>query len=82
MTVDLDFSGKSVLVTGAASGIGAACAAWLAGHGAARLVLVDRDAAGLERLELACARADFAGDVADPTLWSASRPKPTGSTMP
>ena len=35
MTSDLDFSGKSVLVTGAASGIGAACVAWLAERGAA-----------------------------------------------
>jgi len=69
MAHDLDFSGKSVLVTGAASGIGAACAAWLCRHGAARLVLADRDAAGLERLDLACTRADFAGDVSDPALW-------------
>ena len=69
MTSDLDFSGKSVLVTGAASGIGAACVAWLAERGAARLVLVDRDAAGLGRLGVACETAAFAGDVADPALW-------------
>jgi NAD(P)-dependent dehydrogenase (short-subunit alcohol dehydrogenase family) len=67
MANELDFSGKSILVTGAASGIGAACATWLAGHGAARLVLVDHDAAGLERLGLEA--ATFVGDVADPALW-------------
>lgn len=69
MAGDLDFTGKSVLVTGAASGIGAACAAWLADHGAARLVLVDRDRAGLGRLDLAGERTVFVGDVADPALW-------------
>lgn len=69
MADGLDFTGRSVLVTGAASGIGAACAAWLAGHGAARLVLVDRDEAGLARLELACEVAPYPGDVADPALW-------------
>ena len=67
MAGDLEFSGKSVLVTGAASGIGAACARWLAGHGAKRLALVDRDEEGLGRLGL---EGDtFAGDVADPALW-------------
>ncbi len=67
MPPDLDFSGKSILVTGAASGIGAACAIWLAGHGAGRLVLVDRDEKGLDRLGLGA--ATFVGDVADPALW-------------
>ncbi len=67
MANDLDFSGKSVLVTGAASGIGAACAAWLADHGASRLILVDRDADGLHRLGREGAK--FIGDVADPALW-------------
>ncbi len=63
----LDFSGRSVLITGAASGIGASCAEWLAGHGAGRLVLVDRDAEGLSRVDLEA--ATFIGDVADPVLW-------------
>jgi NAD(P)-dependent dehydrogenase (short-subunit alcohol dehydrogenase family) len=67
MTRDLDFSGRSVLVTGAASGIGAACATWLARHGAERLVLIDRDEDGLRRLGLDATH--FVGDVAAPTLW-------------
>jgi NAD(P)-dependent dehydrogenase (short-subunit alcohol dehydrogenase family) len=63
------FQGKLALVTGAASGIGAACATWLAERGAARLVLVDRDEAGLAALELPCEVVDFTGDVSDPALW-------------
>lgn len=66
---ELDFSGRTVLVTGAASGIGAACAQWLDRHGAAELVLVDLDAAGLEAVELGCKAQRFAGDVSDPALW-------------
>ena len=69
MIRNFDFSGKTALVTGAASGIGAACAQWLADRGAKRLVLVDRDEAGLAALDFACEAARFAGDVADPTLW-------------
>lgn len=58
------FSGKSVLVTGAASGIGFAVARLCADQGAARLILVDRDPIP----------ADFpheaaAGDVRDEALW-------------
>ena len=69
MPNDLDFIGKTVLITGAASGIGAACAAWLAGHRAERLVLVDRDEVGLAALNLPSQLARFAGEVADPALW-------------
>jgi NAD(P)-dependent dehydrogenase (short-subunit alcohol dehydrogenase family) len=61
--MELDFSGKSVLVTGAASGIGAACATWLQARGADRLVLVDRETPGF------CSGLTFIGDVADPALW-------------
>lgn len=58
------FSGKTVLVTGAASGIGFAVARHCADAGAARLILVDR----------APILADFAhepvlGDVRDEALW-------------
>jgi len=69
MTSEFDFTGKTALVTGAASGIGAACAAWLAHRGMQRLVLVDRDEAGVARLDLACDVTSFIGDVADPQLW-------------
>jgi NAD(P)-dependent dehydrogenase (short-subunit alcohol dehydrogenase family) len=69
MEDSLSFAGRSVLITGAASGIGAACATWLSKRGATRLVLVDRDQTGLERLEIAGDVARFVGDVADPALW-------------
>jgi len=63
MANDLDFSGRSILVTGAASGIGAACSTWLQARGASRLVLIDREEAGF------CSPMTFVGDVADPALW-------------
>ena len=61
---------KRILVTGAASGIGAACVRRLARDGARRLVLVDREPLDTDALGLAgrdC--AVFRGDVADPALW-------------
>src|SRR5688572_24502322 len=69
MTRTFDFSGKSALVTGAASGIGAATARWLCEHSVEGLILVDRNEAGLASLELPCAVTLFTGDVADPALW-------------
>src|SRR5688572_3157202 len=69
MADDLQFAGKTALVTGAASGIGAACALWLGERGMARLVLVDRNEAGLAALELPCPVSNHTGDVADPALW-------------
>jgi len=62
-------SGKSALITGAANGIGAAIATTFAAEGA-RLVLVDRDHAGLERLAarvsgIGAEAHTFTCDVAD-----------------
>ncbi len=66
-----DFTDKRVLVTGAASGIGAATARALARAGAAHLVLVDLDPQRLSALELPCATSRHSGDVADEALWQA-----------
>ena len=66
---EFDFTGRSALITGAASGIGAAVAQWLCGRGVAELVLVDRDAAGLEALSLSCQVRSYCGNVADEALW-------------
>ncbi len=66
----LDFAGRSILITGAASGIGAACARWLAGQGAQRLVLIDRDGDALDALQLNTDVERHAFDVADPAKWA------------
>ncbi|TIX51821.1 SDR family NAD(P)-dependent oxidoreductase [Alteraurantiacibacter aquimixticola] len=69
MAIETSFTGKTALVTGAASGIGAACARWLDKQGIGRLVLVDRDAEGLSALPLSCEIERHAGDVSDPAFW-------------
>lgn len=70
MTHLQDFAGRSALVTGAASGIGAACARALAARGVARLVLVDVDGAGLDALDLpGCDVERIVGSVANESLW-------------
>lgn len=78
MTIVQDFAGRSALVTGAASGIGAACAKALAARGAARLFLVDVDAAGLDALDLPGEVHRITGSVADEALWQALEPRLTG----
>lgn len=69
MDPPFDFTGRTALITGGASGIGAACALWLARHGIAELVLVDRDEARLAALTFDCQVIRYAGDVADEALW-------------
>jgi len=78
MTDIQDFAGRSALITGAASGIGAACAKALAARGAAKLFLVDVDAAGLEALDLPCEVEHTIGSVADEALWEGLEHKLTG----
>lgn len=74
MTTIIDFAGRSALITGAASGIGAACAHWLDEHGVARLILVDRDELRLNALETRCEAVRVVGDVADLALWEQIEP--------
>lgn len=66
----LDFTGRSALVTGAASGIGAATARWLDERNIGTLYLVDRDGDGLERLNIECRVERFVADVADEGFWT------------
>ena len=68
---EFDFSGRSALITGAASGIGAATARWLERHKVAELILVDRDETGLDACDHACEVRKFVGDVGNPALWDA-----------
>lgn len=63
------FTGKSLLITGAASGIGQACAELAAAEGAARLFLVDRDRDALSALNLNGEVVPCVGDVADEAFW-------------
>ncbi|MEM6908421.1 MAG: SDR family oxidoreductase [Pseudomonadota bacterium] len=81
MTTSNDFKGRTALITGAASGIGRACAEALAKHGAARLILNDLDQARLETLELGGCEIDYViGSVADEAMWEAAGPKLVGLT--
>ncbi|MDJ0642817.1 MAG: SDR family oxidoreductase [Erythrobacter sp.] len=78
MTEIRDFEGRSALVTGAASGIGAACAKALAERGVARLFLVDVDETGMAELRLDCDVEIIVGSVADEALWQDLEPRMSG----
>ena len=69
-----DFRNGIVLITGAASGIGAATASALAEAGARKLILVDLDEDRLRdfAFSLPCERQLMIGDVADEQLWNQS----------
>jgi len=78
MTTSQDFSGRTALITGAASGIGAACARALASRGARKLFLIDVDEAGLAVLDLSCEVDVVVGSVADRDLWADLEPRLAG----
>ena len=67
-----DFTDAVILVTGAASGIGAATATLLANAGAKKLILADLDEDRLRdfAFSLPCERQMMVADVADENLWS------------
>ena len=69
-----DFTDAIVLVTGAASGIGAATATKLAAQGARKLILVDLDEDRLRdfAFSLPCERQVLIGDVTDEQFWTAA----------
>lgn len=69
MADESEFGGKVALVTGAASGIGAATARWLDTRGIGELILIDMDRGGLNALALSCKAKTLGGDVSDPSLW-------------
>ncbi|NCP18401.1 MAG: SDR family oxidoreductase [Erythrobacter sp.] len=75
MTEGYDFTNRTALITGAASGIGAATARWLDRQGIARLILIDLDGDGLSKLDLSCKVETHAADVADKEFWQALEPK-------
>ena len=72
-----DFSGKTALVTGAASGIGLAVVRHLAAHGARRIVMSDLNADGLAAAAATISGASVEthpGDVADEAYWESLAP--------
>ena len=67
-----NFAGVNILITGAASGIGAATATRFAQSGAKKLILMDQNEDLLRdfAFSLPCERQIIIGDVADEELWN------------
>ena len=67
-----DFPNAVILVTGAASGIGAAVSTRLCAGGAKKLILIDRNEDRLRdfAFSLPCERQLIVGDVGDEELWA------------
>jgi 3-hydroxybutyrate dehydrogenase len=63
--MDVDLGGRIAIVTGGASGIGAACARGLAGAGA-KVTVIDLDGAGAERVAGELGGTAVAADLTDP----------------
>jgi len=70
--------GRTILITGAASGIGFATARAAADAGAARLILIDRDGEGLATATAGIAADRLVGDVADERFWQDAAPMLAG----
>ncbi|PYN17317.1 MAG: hypothetical protein DME05_05105 [Candidatus Rokuibacteriota bacterium] len=73
--------GRTALITGAARGIGAACARRLAAEGA-RLVLADQDGAGVEKLAAQLGQVGVRADVTRHADIEAGAASTCSSTTP